>query len=239
LYEKSFETPFLQATGKYYREEGDRCLNKLDCIQYMKKILLLIDDEEFRSRKFLNSTSYSKVYHECLQRLVCDHYDTLKNQCTELIIREDLDALRNMYKLLKPTHIGITYMVEQLQEHMSRTGHERIQTLPGDNLSTTFVDTLLEIHTKYTDIIRQTFANDSEFISALDKACANIINMKNENRLPSKAPELLAHYCDSLLRKSSKTTSESELEEKLLKTIIIFNYLDDKDYFQRVSYTYI
>ncbi|CAF1523186.1 unnamed protein product [Adineta steineri] len=138
-----------------------------------------------------------------------------------------------MYKLLKPTHIGITYMVEQLQEHMSRTGHERIQSLPGDNLSTTFVDTLLEIHTKYTDIIRQTFANDSEFISALDKACANIINMKNENRLPSKAPELLAHYCDSLLRKSSKTTSESELEEKLLKTIIIFNYLDDKDYFQR------
>ncbi|CAF3571796.1 unnamed protein product [Adineta steineri] len=233
LYEKSFETPFLQATGKYYREEGDRCLNKLDCIQYMKKILLLIDDEEFRSRKFLNSTSYSKVYHECLQRLVCDHYDTLKNQCTELIIREDLDALRNMYKLLKPTHIGITYMVEQLQEHMSRTGHERIQSLTGDNLSTTFVDTLLEIHTKYTDIIRQTFANDSEFISALDKACANIINMKNENRLPSKAPELLAHYCDSLLRKSSKTTSESELEEKLLKTIIIFNYLDDKDYFQR------
>ncbi|CAF3643092.1 unnamed protein product, partial [Rotaria sp. Silwood2] len=58
---------------------------------YMKKILLLIDDEEFRSRKFLNPTSYSKVYNECLQRLVCDHFDTLKSECNELIVKEDLD----------------------------------------------------------------------------------------------------------------------------------------------------
>ncbi|CAF5068037.1 unnamed protein product, partial [Rotaria sp. Silwood1] len=49
----------------------------------------------------------------------------------------------------------------------------------------------------------------------------------------AKAPELLAHYCDSLLRKSSKAASDSEIEEKLLSSITIFKYLDDKDYFQR------
>ena len=38
LYDKSFESPLLQATGEYYREEGNRCLAKLDCIQYMKKV---------------------------------------------------------------------------------------------------------------------------------------------------------------------------------------------------------
>ncbi len=39
LYEKSFESPLLQATGEYYREEGNRSLTKVDCIQYMKKVI--------------------------------------------------------------------------------------------------------------------------------------------------------------------------------------------------------
>lgn len=104
------------------------------------------------------------------------------------------------------------------------------------------------------NIIKDTFANDSNFVSALDKACTTIVNMKSGNRLSAKAPELvcfsfrwaeqnfsrlslfqLAHYCDSLLRKSSKTATESEIEEKLLNSITIFKYLDEKDYFQRVK----
>ena len=39
-----------------------------------------------------------------------------------------------MYKLLKPTHIGINYMVEKLQEYISRIGHEKIQSLKGENV---------------------------------------------------------------------------------------------------------
>jgi hypothetical protein len=40
-----------------------------------------------------------------------------------------------MYKLLKPTHIGINYMVERLQDNISRIGHEKIQSLKGDNVN--------------------------------------------------------------------------------------------------------
>lgn len=39
-----------------------------------------------------------------------------------------------MYKLLKPTHIGINYMVEKLQDYISRIGHEKIQSLKGENV---------------------------------------------------------------------------------------------------------
>jgi hypothetical protein len=39
-----------------------------------------------------------------------------------------------MYKLLKPTHIGINYMVERLQDNISSIGHERIQSLKGENV---------------------------------------------------------------------------------------------------------
>ena len=40
-------------------------------------------------------------------------------------------------------------------------------------------------------------------------------------------------YCDSLLKKSSKGISESEIDDKLASSITIFKYLDDKDVFQK------
>ena len=43
----------------------------------------------------------------------------------------------------------------------------------------------------------------------------------------------LAKYCDSLLKKSSKGISESEIDEKLAQSITIFKYIDDKDVFQK------
>ena len=45
------------------------------------------------------------------------------------------------------------------------------------------------------------------------------------------AAELIARYCDTLLRKSSKNTAE--VEEKLDGAIKVFRFLDDKDVFQR------
>jgi hypothetical protein len=43
-------------------------------------------------------------------------------------------ALHNMYKLLKPTHIGINYMVEKLQDNISHIGHDKVQSLKGENV---------------------------------------------------------------------------------------------------------
>lgn len=40
-------------------------------------------------------------------------------------------------------------------------------------------------------IIKETFASDPNFVSALDKACATIVNMKSGSRLSAKAPELV------------------------------------------------
>ena len=39
---------------------------------------------------------------------------------------------------------------------------------------------------------------------------------------------MLARYCDSLLKKSSKGISETEIDDKLASSITIFKYLDDK-----------
>merc|ERR1719268_431119 len=49
----------------------------------------------------------------------------------------------------------------------------------------------------------------------------------------SKSPELLARYCDSLLKKSSKNPEEAELEDTLNQVMVVFKYIEDKDVFQK------
>ena len=45
---------------------------------------------------------------------------------------------------------------------------------------------------------------------------------------------MLARYCDSLLKKSAnKGVNESEIDDKLTMSIIVFRYIDDKDVFQK------
>ena len=57
-------------------------------------------------------------------------------------------------------------------------------------------------------------------MASLDKACREFVNRnKICKSSTSKSPELLARYCDSLLRKSSKNPEENDLEE-ILNSIV-------------------
>ena len=57
--------------------------------------------------------------------------------------------------------------------------------------------------------------------------------MTKQANSSSKSPELLARYCDSLLKKSSKNPEEAELEDILNSVMVVFKYIEDKDVFQK------
>lgn len=80
------------------------------------------------------------------------------------------------------------------------------------------------------------FKNDSGFVAALDKACGKFINtnaVTTTSKNTNKSPELLAKYCDLLLKKSSKNPEEAELEDTLNQVMVVFKYIEDKDVFQK------
>merc|ERR1719427_1205023 len=80
------------------------------------------------------------------------------------------------------------------------------------------------------------FSSDSGFVAALDKACGRFVNnnaVTTQAGSASKSPELLARYCDSLLKKSAKNPEEAEMEENLNSVMIIFKYFEDKDVFEK------
>uniref|UniRef100_A0A8P4K482 Cullin family profile domain-containing protein n=1 Tax=Dicentrarchus labrax TaxID=13489 RepID=A0A8P4K482_DICLA len=99
-----------------------------------------------------------------------------------------------------------------------------------------YVQTTLDVHKKYNALVMSAFNNDAGFVAALDKACGRFINNNAVTRMAqssSKSPELLARYCDSLLKKSSKNPEEAELEDTLNQVMVVFKYIEDKDVFQK------
>ena len=84
----------------------------------------------------------------------------------------------------------------------------------------TYVDALLEVHRKYNDLVQTAFSGEAGFVASLDKACREFVNRNKVCKIStSKSPELLARFCDSLLKKSAKNPEENELEDVLNGTV--------------------
>lgn len=139
LYETLFEKVFIEQTGEYYRKEASRLLEENNCSAYMEKALARLNEENLRSRRFLNPSSYIKVNTEVQKRLVEDYLSFLHSECKELIRNEVKHDLRHMYKLLKPFPNGLTVMVDEVQNHIARIGLEAVNDLKGDTVTLTLL----------------------------------------------------------------------------------------------------
>uniref|UniRef100_A0AAQ5ZYH5 Cullin-2 n=1 Tax=Amphiprion ocellaris TaxID=80972 RepID=A0AAQ5ZYH5_AMPOC len=232
FYQEIFEGPFLTKTGEYYKQEASNLLQESNCSQYMEKVLARLKDEEVRCRKYLHPSSYAKVIHECQQRMVADHLQFLHGECQSIIRQEKREDMANMYTLLRAVSNGLPHMIQELQVHIHNEGIRGTSNLSQENMPTLFVESVLEVHSKFVQLINTVLNGDQHFMSALDKALTSVVNFREPKSI-CKAPELLAKYCDNLLKKSAKGMTENEVEDKLTSFITVFKYIDDKDIFQK------
>ena len=109
-----------------------------------------------------------------------------------------------------------------------------------------YVTTILEVFEIASRMNQSSF--NGEFKESLDKAATKFINkyvfiklqlikfhFRNKacESKSSTSPELVARYCDSLLRKSNRTLDEAAMDERFNQIMIVFKYIDDKDIFQK------
>ena len=123
--------------------------------------------------------------------------------------------------------------MSHVMDHIKQQGLRAVANLSGENIAAQFVEGMLGVHSKYKEMTNGVFANDQLFSSALDMACASVVNHRLNTKQPCKSRELLAKYCDSLLKKSTKGGSDTEVDDKLAQCITVFKYIDDKDVFQK------
>ncbi|XP_014295196.1 cullin-2 [Microplitis demolitor] len=232
MYQEIFETPFLEASGEFFVREAAEYLQKADVTVYMERVTWRLGQEELRARKFLHHSSVSKVRQCCEEKMIAAHVTWLHTEAESMVEQEHRRNLSLLYPLLRPLPGALTPVIQKLTQHITQQGLNAIGHLQGDTIHIQFVEGMLDVHSKYSAMIEEVFKRDQAFIAALDKACSAAVNHRPE-RQPARAPELLAKYCDSLLKKSAKGISESEIDDKLAKSIIVFKYVDDKDVFQK------
>ncbi|EDW36922.1 GL25796 [Drosophila persimilis] len=232
LYQDLFEAPMLEASGAYYTDEANKLLQRCTVSQYMQEVIRILEYESRRAQKFLHVSSLAKLRKQCEEKFINDRLGFIYSECREMVSEERRQDLRNMYIVLKPIpdHLK-SELIQTFLEHIKNEGLETVSALKGENIHISFVENMLKVHQKYQELIGDVFENDSLFLSALDKACASVINRRPSERVPCRSAEYVARYCDTLLKKSK--TCEAEIDQKLTNNITIFKYIEDKDVYQK------
>jgi len=256
IYRENFEKAYLDATESFYRAKAPEYLAANGVQNYMRYADAKLKEEEQRASRYLETRRDCKSIEGlvacCVNVLVTSFKDTIIAECPNMIKNNETEKLRLMFSLMDRVERGIDEMLRYLEEHIKEQGLADMissaSIITSD--SEQYVEKLLELFNKFSLLVKEAFMDDPRFLTSRDMAYKHIVNdtsifklelpAKNKSiggktQPESKCPELLANYCDMLLRKtplSKKLTSE-EVEKKLREVLLVLKYVQNKDVFMR------
>lgn len=250
FYRENFEKKFLETAERFYKQNTSQVMEEGGVRAYMVYADKKLTEEEHRGRKYLNTStkeSLDKFMDQCVKVLVVEYQDSLLMECLSLIKSNDTQRIKMLYRLINRTPDGIPFILNTLEDYIKSEGMASIHGSSEISLmdSDKYVEQLLALYTKFSNLVRDAFYNDPRFLTVRDKAFQSIVNSAGfQLPLPnarvavaveSKCPELLAGYSDLLLRKSpySKKFTSEEVDEKLNNLCVLLKYVTNKDIFMR------
>eukprot|EP01012_Entosiphon_sulcatum_P037927 TRINITY_DN4889_c0_g1_i1.p1 TRINITY_DN4889_c0_g1~~TRINITY_DN4889_c0_g1_i1.p1 ORF type:complete len:769 (-),score=186.60 TRINITY_DN4889_c0_g1_i1:539-2845(-) len=267
VYEKDFETPFLERTAAFYRRESARWIAEDSATEYMRKAEERLAQEHARAQNYLNPTSEQNLIRTVEVELLTQHQKVLvemENSGIVALLRDQkLEDLARAYRLFSRIPKGLEPIAVIIKEFCTDEGarlvkkHAEAPELDFKN----YVTDMIELHDKYSTILQRVLDNHTVFQKAIKDAFESFINQnisispnkkreaaEREEKAADKgatqrstilstqnnsvtSSELLANYCDLLMKNSADKMSDDDLEEVLDKVVSLFGYISDKDLF--------
>lgn len=254
IYRENFEKAYIEATEAFYRLKAPQYLESNGVQNYMRYADQKLKEEEQRASKYLESYSGSvqSLTECCVRVLVTAFKEIILAECPSMIKNNETEKLQLMFKLMDRVPDGITPMLKDLEQHIINQGLADMiasaDVITQD--SEKYVEQLLELFQRFSRLVREAFNDDPRFLTSRDKAFKHVVNdtsvfrlelptkqkgVSNKTQPESRCPELLANYCDMLLRKTplSRKLTSDEIEGKLKEVLLVLKYVQNKDVFMR------
>lgn len=238
IYKDAFEDKFLVETEKFYKGESYDALATDSFVKYMLRVQHRLEEEQKRVGSYLHKSTEERLIRIVEKELISEHIESFYREFQTILSLGKHDNLSLIYHLVLRVPEGLNRLKRLLEEHICDQGLDKIEKCGAAACSdpALFVNTILEVHYYFEMLVKDAFDSDALFIASIDKACEKFINSNNVTKIsesPSKPPELMAKYCDLILKKSSKNTEDVDLENKIKQIVTVFRYLVDKDVFQK------
>ncbi|CAF0885125.1 unnamed protein product [Adineta ricciae] len=254
IYQNYIEKPFLENTDLFYKIKSEEYLVGNSALDYVKKANELFSEEEDRTKKCLHETSIPKVQANLTTILVQDKLEAMLPEMISLLTQENITGrfyliivslnivsyfvdLKAIYTFLNRAADAHKPLQETLKEHIRKIGLDAVERVSdqAEKDPKSYVEALIEVHTRFSSIVETAFCGNAGYRTALNKACGEFINRNAVTNRPNKSSisaELLARYCDTILRKGHQARN-IDVDKKIDEIMAIFNYIEDKDIFQK------
>ncbi|ALC46200.1 Cul-5 [Drosophila busckii] len=255
IYRENFEKAYLKATADFYRLKSAEQQQENGVLAYMKYADSKLREEEIRAKRYLEPSSFNILTSRLVKVLIVDHLNSIIAECPALIRDYETERLNLMFRLLDRVvdGEGVEAMMGDLQRHIKSAGLADMQSASEiiTQDSEKYVERLLELFNKFSDLVHNAFNDDPRFLTARDIAFKMVVNDTSvfKMELPtsianrgvkytapeSKCPELLANYCDMLLRRTplSKRLTSEQIDARLRDVLLVLKYVNNKDVFMR------
>ncbi|KOM33528.1 hypothetical protein LR48_Vigan01g308400 [Vigna angularis] len=245
-YENDFETAMLKDTSAYYSRKASNWILEDSCPDYMLKAEECLKREKDRVAHYLHSSSepklLEKVQHELLSVYANQLLEKEHSGCHALLRDDKVEDLSRMFRLFSKIPRGLDPVSSIFKLHVTTEGMALVKQAEdaASNKKAekkdivglqeqVFVRKVIELHDKYLAYVNDCFQNHTLFHKALKEAFEVFCN---KGVAGSSSAELLASFCDNILKKGgSEKLSDEAIEETLEKVVKLLAYISDKDLF--------
>ncbi|KAJ8499127.1 hypothetical protein OPV22_009679 [Ensete ventricosum] len=250
-YEVDFEAPMLQDTAAYYSRKASKWIIEDSCPEYMLKAEERLKQEKDRVDHYLHTSTEQKLLENVEHQLLSVNENQLLEKensgCLALLRDDKVDDLDLMYRLFSRIPEGLNPVSRLFKQHLTAEGTELVNQAENaasskraekrdaaDSPQLVLIRRIIELHDKYMGYVRENFQNHTLLNKALKEAFEVFCN---KSVASSSSPEMLASFCDNVLKKggSEKKLSDEEIDRTLDKAIKLLSYINDKDLFAEFS----